>query len=54
MFENALKLICTVGGAVLVTLALPELLYYAAPIDVMAYTGGIVLGGLGIHSILRG
>jgi hypothetical protein len=54
MIENTLKLVCAVGGAVLVTLALPELLDYAAPMAVMAYTAGIIVGGAGIRSILRG
>jgi hypothetical protein len=54
MFKNTLKLVCTVGGAVLVTLALPELMAYAAPIDVIVYTGGLAISAMGIVSILRG
>jgi hypothetical protein len=54
MIDKTLKLVCTIGGAVFVTLALPELMYDAAPIAVIMYTVGIVLGGSGIYSFLRG
>jgi hypothetical protein len=49
-----LTLTCTVAGAVLITLALPELLYYAPPIHIIAYTAGIIIGGAGVRSILKG
>ena len=52
--ERLLQLLCIVGGAVAITLSLPELLYYAPPIEVAAYTTGIIFGGAGIRSILRG
>ena len=52
--EKMLQLICIVAGAVAITLSLPELLYYAPPIDVIAYTSGIIVGGAGIRSFLRG
>lgn len=54
MIDKTLKLVCIIGGAVFVTLALPELMYDAAPIAVIMYTVGIVLGGSGIYSFLRG
>jgi len=49
-----LTLTCTVAGAVLITLALPELLHYAPPIHVIAYTAGVIIGGAGVRSILKG
>lgn len=52
--EKMTQLICTVAGAVAITLSLPELLYYAPPIEVVAYTGGILIGGAGVRSTLRG
>ena len=52
--EKMLQLICIVAGAVAITLSLPELLYYAPPIDVIAYTTGIIIGEAGIRSVLRG
>mgnify|MGYP003114909795 CR=1 len=52
--EKMLQLICTVAGAVAITISLPELLYYAPPIELIAYTTGIIIGGAGIRSFLRG
>ena len=52
--EKAMQLICTVAGAVAITLSLPELLYYSPPIHVIFYTFGIIIGGAGMRSILRG
>lgn len=52
--EKTLTLFCTVAGAVVITLSLPELLYYSPPIHVIAYTAGIIIGGAGIRSILKG
>ena len=52
--EKFLQLICIVAGAVAITISLPELVYYAPPIYLIAYTTGIIIGGAGIRSILRG
>lgn len=54
MLEKFLTLICTVAGAISVTLALPELIYYAPPMYVIMYTVGIIVGGAGIRAILKG
>ena len=52
--EKTLQLVCTVFGAVAITLALPELTYYAPPIHIIMYTAGIIIGGAGVRAIIRG
>jgi hypothetical protein len=52
--EKILTLSCTVLGAVSITISLPELLYYAPPIHVIGLVAGIIVGGAGVRSILKG
>jgi len=54
MIEKTLTLVCAVGGAVAITLALPDLWFHAPPMAVIVYTVGIVVGSAGIRSILKG
>lgn len=50
MFDKAMNFLCAAGGAMLLTLSLPELLYSAAPIEVITYTGGLILLGISIKA----
>lgn len=52
MFDKLTKLICAAGGAALLTVSLPEMLYYAAPIMVIGYTGGVILLLIAIKSAI--
>jgi hypothetical protein len=52
--EKILTLSCTVLGAVSITISLPELLYYAPPIHVIGLVAGVIVGGAGVRSILKG
>lgn len=54
MLEKMLTLGCIAFGVFLITVHLPELLYYAAPVHVVAYTVGLLLGGAGVRAILKG
>ena len=54
MLERILTLSCTVIGVFLVTVSMPELLYYSPPMDVLAFGIGIVVGSAGIRAILKG
>jgi len=50
MFDKAMNFLCAAGGAMFLTLSLPELLYYAPPIVVITYTGGFILLAISIKA----
>lgn len=51
--EKLLTLTTLIFGAVGITLTLPELMYYAAPMHVILYTTSLVFGLAGVRAVLK-